>query len=313
MKKQSLTVIILTKNEEVHIARAINSIISIASDIFVIDSYSSDSTVKISKKLGAKVYCHKFINQAKQMQWVLDNIKIKTDWVMRLDADEVISPKLAQEISSKLPSTSHDTYGIILKRKHVFMNKTICFGGRGSLKILRIWRNGFGCVEQKLMDEHIFIKRGTYAMYKNSFLDWNLKDLSFFIDKHNEYATREAVEQIILKRNKKLNSKINKNIPYFLLVKRLLKAYLYDKCPYQISSFLYFIWRYLFLLGFLDGINGFNYHFLQAFWYRFLVGLKTQEIESLIKGISDNKKLRRLIFTCYKIDINNFNTNSSNA
>ena len=307
MKELSITVLILTKNEEIHIARAINSIKPISSKIFVIDSYSKDETVSIAKNLGAKIFTHRFINQAIQMQWAIDNLKINTEWVMRLDADELISSDLVNEIIHKLPNMSDKVNGIILKRKHIFMNKIIRFGGRGSLSILRIWRNGHAYIEKKYMDEHICIKDGLYTHFHSKFFDWNLKGINFFIVKHNEYATREAAQKILACLSKNSNNKsLVVRLPFFLAIKRFFKDFIYDAMPYQISSLLYFIWRYVFMLGFLDGVAGFNYHFLQAFWYRFLIGLKMDEIKELIKGINNKKKIRLIFLKLYKIDINVF-------
>ncbi|MGY3146020.1 glycosyltransferase involved in cell wall biosynthesis [Bradyrhizobium sp. USDA 3397] len=117
----SIDVVILTYNEEVHIARAIQNLSKLTRNIFVIDSYSSDRTVEIARSLGATVLQNKFVNQAKQFNWALDNAPLSSEWVMRLDADEVLEPDLIQEIQSKLPQLGPEITGINLKRKHIFM------------------------------------------------------------------------------------------------------------------------------------------------------------------------------------------------
>ena len=117
----SLSVFILTYNEEQHIQRCIDSIQDIADSIFVVDSFSSDKTVEIAEKNGAVVYQNKWPNNhSKQVNWALENCDIRTKWVMRLDADEVLSPELAQEIKSELAQES-DVKGYILNRGHIFL------------------------------------------------------------------------------------------------------------------------------------------------------------------------------------------------
>lgn len=288
MDKISITVIILTKDEQLHIARAIDSIKKFAQEIYVVDSYSTDMTIDICQSLGAKVVKNKFVNQAQQLQWALDNLLINTEWVMRLDADEIIQPNLEFEIISKLPNLPKSVNGVVLKRTHVFMGRSIRFGGRGAVHMLRIWRNGYGKVEQRWMDEHIFVN-GEVLNFDGGFLDHNLKSLSYFIEKHNHYASREAIEQILSIRGMKLENKINNfsSTSLFVSTKRIIKLKIYDRLPFTIASLLFFIWRYIFRLGFLDGRQGLVYHFLQGYWYRFLVGAKMMEMESAIEDESD--------------------------
>jgi glycosyltransferase involved in cell wall biosynthesis len=88
-----------------HIERCISSVKSIATQIYVVDSFSKDKTIEIANKLGAQVYQNKWKNNyAKQFNWALENLPIQTTWIMRLDADEYISPELAEEINQKLLS-----------------------------------------------------------------------------------------------------------------------------------------------------------------------------------------------------------------
>ena len=98
-----ITVIILTFNEEIHIERCIRSVQSLARNIFVVDSFSTDRTVEIAESLGAKAVQHEFINHAQQFQWALDHLPIGTEWIMRLDADEYLTQELVQEIQNRLP------------------------------------------------------------------------------------------------------------------------------------------------------------------------------------------------------------------
>jgi len=295
-----LAVIILTHNEEPHIARALASVAGIAREVFVVDSFSTDRTVEIARGLGATVVQREFLNYAKQFQWALDNAPITADWIMRLDADEVIEPDLAARIRDQLPGLPADVVGVNLKRKHIFLGRWIRHGGRYPLVLLRIWRRGQGRIEDRWMDEHIILSAGRTVTLEGGFADHNLKDITYFINKHNKYATREAIDVINQRRNL---FQRDVDLPARggsrrAAVMRWVKEKFYNRIPYQISAPAYFAFRMIFQLGFLDGKEGVVYHGLQGLWYRFLVGAKVDELELAIAGIEDRKmicsELRRL-------------------
>ncbi len=293
MSNKNLAVVILTHNESMHIQRSIESVKSIASEIFVIDSGSKDQTVKIAEENGAVVLHHPFVNYAKQFQWALDNAPITADWTMRLDADEIIETDLQKEIQEKLHYLPTSVVGVNLKRKHIFMDRWVRHGGRYPLVLLRIWRTGHGRIEDRWMDEHMVISDGETVTFNGGFADHNLNDLTFFTDKHNKYATREAIDVI----NQKLNlfardESLNMESASFQAsVKRIGKEKIYNKIPFTIAAFSYFIYRYVLQLGFLDGRSGLVYHFLQGYWYRFLVGAKIMELEKAIAGMTDKQQI----------------------
>lgn len=293
----SLCVVILTYNEERHIARAIESVRSFASEIVVVDSFSTDRTVEISRSLGAIVLQNPFVNQAKQFQWGLDNAPITSDWIMRLDADEVIEPELQREIAEKLPKLGTDVAGVNLKRKHIFLGKWIRHGGRFPLILTRIWRRGQGRIEDRWMDEHILVWGGRTVLFDAPFSDDNLNDLGFFTDKHNKYATREAVD--VLNRRYGLfaeDQALTKDGSSMQAsVKRFIKERIYNRIPFPVSTLGYFLYRYIFQFGFLDGREGLIYHFLQGYWYRFLVGSKVLEFERAIDPYPSAEEKRAVL------------------
>jgi len=298
-----LSVIILTFNEEIHIERCINSLLPVTNKIFIVDSYSTDRTLDIVDTHGATVVQRKFINQAEQFQWAIDNLPFKSEWIMRLDADEYIEHSLQDEIKRKLVVLPNNVDGVYLNRKHIFYEKWIKYGGRYPLKMLRIWRHGKGRVEQRWMDEHILLPEGAKCVnFKGGFFDANLKGISFFIDKHNLYATREAVD--ILNNKYGLFTKddsINMSNNHQAKLKRFLKNSIYSKLPIGFRAAFYFSFRYFLQLGFLDGSKGFVYHFMQGFWYRLLVDIKVYEIERVCKG--DIVFMKKLLNKEYGIDL----------
>jgi glycosyltransferase involved in cell wall biosynthesis len=289
----NLAVVILTHNEERHIARALASISTVAAQVFVVDSGSNDRTVEIAERHGAVVLKNKFINYAKQFQWALDNAPISSDWVMRMDADEIIEPDLIAEIAGKLPTLPADVAGINLKRKHIFMDHWVRHGGRYPLVLLRIWRHGLGRIEDRWMDEHMVVWGGRTVTFDGGFADHNINDLTFFTDKHNKYATREAIDVLnqrlhLFPRDEALNSE---SASFQASFKRWAKERVYNRLPFTFSATLYFLWRYIFQLGFLDGRSGLIYHFLQGYWYRFLVGAKLMELERAIAHLTDKQEI----------------------
>lgn len=286
-----VSVIILTYNESLHLGRALDSVRGFAKEVFVVDSGSQDDTARIATERGAIVLTNPFVNQAKQFQWALANAPIQCDWVLRLDADEIIESDLANEIVEKLPQLPPDVTGVNLKRKHIFMDRWVRHGGRYPLRMLRLFRRGKGRIEDRWMDEHITITEGRAVTFEGGFADHNLNDLTYFTDKHNKYATREAIEILNLRlglfeRDASLSANSTSAQTSF---KRWAKERIYNRIPFTMSATLYFLWRYIFQLGFLDGRSGLVYHFLQGYWYRFLVGAKLMELERAIAHLDDKQ------------------------
>ncbi|MEP7324066.1 MAG: glycosyltransferase family 2 protein [Saprospiraceae bacterium] len=296
-----LTVIILTLNEELHISRVIQSVNPIAGKIIVVDSYSSDRTIEIARKLGAEVMQNPFINQAKQFQWALDNANIETSWIMRMDADEYLTMPLIKEISERLPLLENDISGIVLKRRVHFLGKWIKHGTSYPIHLLRIWRTHHAVVEQRWMDEHINLIKGMSIVFKHDFVDDNLNTLSWWINKHNDYATREAIEILNMKSKfMEINSTGDgTGIARQAYIKRLYKNSVYLKLPLFLRAFLYFIYRYIIRGGFWDGKKGLMWHFLQGCWYRFLVDAKILQIEEWAK--QENKSVKETIEDRFKV------------
>lgn len=293
-----LAVVILTFNEERHIGRALASIEGIASEIFVIDSFSTDRTAEIAEAAGAVVLRNPFVNQARQFEWGLANAPIASKWILRLDADEIIEPDLAAEIATELPRLGEEVAGVNLKRKHIFMQRWIRHGGRYPLIMLRMWRRGQGRIEQRWMDEHVIVWGGSVVTFKGGFSDHNLNNLTVFIDKHNKYATREALEVLNQKYNLFRSDDALTSTSSQAAFKRIVKEIFYNKLPFWAGPFIYFFFRYVILLGFLDGREGLIYHFLQGAWYRFLVGSKVVELEAALKIHKTNSERLRQLTLC---------------
>ena len=295
--KQDISVVILTYNEELHIERCIKSLLPVVKEIFIIDSFSTDKTVEIAERLGAKVYQNPWINYALQFQWGLDNCPIETEWVMRMDSDEYILPELQNEISNKMQNIQEDTSGIYIKRRVYFKDKWIKHGSYYPTWLLRIWRYKDGHIEQRWMDEHIKLTKGETIQFENDLVDDNLNDLTWWTTKHNNYATREAVDILNIIHEFINYDEVNSN---FFGTQEERKRFLkkkYANLPLFTRPFIYFLWRYFIKLGFLDGKQGLIWHFLQGFWYRFLVDAKIYEIEK--KAKDSNLSLKETLIQKY--------------
>lgn len=275
-----LTVIILTFNEEMHIERCIRSVQSIAKRIVVVDSFSTDNTETICRSLGVDFVPHAFTNQAEQFNWALDQVPIDTGWIMRLDADEYLLPELAEEIERRLPELPPTVTGVNLRRRVIFMGRWIRHGGYYPIHLMRLFRRGMARSEQRLMDEHIKVTQGQTVQFERDFVDENLNDLTWWTNKHNHYASREAREMFRLQSGIAAtpDAKLHDSTPQAER-KRWLKEKLYARLPMMARPLLYFFLRYFVLCGFLDGRQGLVWHTLQGFWYRFLVDAKVEELK----------------------------------
>lgn len=275
MNKISITAVILTFNEEIHLERCLISLKNVCDEIIVVDSYSIDSTNEIAKNHEVKFYQNNWINYATQFNWALENIKINSDWILRIDADEYLSNELISKLS-ELNNLNSKINGITLNRLMYFMDKPLKYGGMYPIKHLRIFRNGFGKCEQRWMDERIILSSGDTFHINSDLIDHNKNNLSWWTAKHNNYATREAIDILNYRFNFfDLSSSENLLINNGSLRRKLKKLYI--KLPLFIRPFIFFFVRYFLQLGFLDGKRGLIWTFLQCFWYRFLIDAKIYE------------------------------------
>ncbi|WP_418830480.1 glycosyltransferase family 2 protein [Phocaeicola sp.] len=297
-----VSVIILTYNEEIHIRRCLENVNRFASNVFVVDCFSTDKTVEIAKSLGANVIQHAWPgNQAEQFNWALKNLVITTKWILRLDADEYLMPELIEELNLKLPALADDVTGVIFNRRHIFMGKWMK-RGIYPVKLLRLFQTGKGVCEQRLMDEHIQLLEGRAVEFEHDFCDHNLNDLSWFCHKHVNYAIREAVDllDIELDLTGAAETDENKQISAQALSKRM-KKHKYAKQPLFWRSFAYFCYRYFLKRACLDGKIGFIWTFLQGWWYRTLVDAKVFEIKQTCG--TDKERIKRYLKEHYNISL----------
>lgn len=270
--------IVLTLNEGKHLSRCLQSLHDVVQEVLVVDCFSSDDTVAIAKAHGARVLRHVWVNHAIQFNWALSQLDSDTDWVLRIDADEVMTPELAAEIRGRLPSLASQIEGVFISRRMTFQRQIIRHGGLFPIRVLRLFRYGRGYCENRWMDEHIKVT-GPTVTFAGELIDDNLNSLDWWTDKHNRYASREAVDLLNLEYGfMEHDSVASLRGGSQAGLKRWLKERAYARLPGGFRSIVYFIYRYVIRLGFLDGRVGFAFHFLQGFWYRYLVDAKIAEV-----------------------------------
>jgi hypothetical protein len=251
-------------------------------NIYVVDSFSTDETENIVKSYGGYFIQNKFETHVKQWKFALALSEVKTKWILGLDADQELTSELAEEIKDTLESHPKEN-GFYLNRRNYFLNQWIKHGGYYPRYLLKLFRREYVYLdENEMMDHHFYVKGGTKKL-QYDLIENNLnEDLTFWVTKHNKYATLQAQEEF----NKLELSKgelFGKQDERRLYLKNR-----WNNLPLFLRPLIYFIYRYLIQLGFLDGTKGLIFHFLQAFWYRFLIDAKIYEMRNKIDG-SDNQ------------------------
>lgn len=276
-QKVSLTAIVLTYNEELHLDRCLNSLKYICSDIVIVDSFSTDKTKQIAQKFKVRFFQNKWINYATQFNWGINNTNIETDWVLRIDADEYLTTELIKNLKSELNTLDSNINGVLVDRLMYFMNKPLKRGGMYPIKHLKIWRKGKAFCEQRWMDERMKLVAGETTYISGDLIDHNLNDITWWSQKHNNYATREAIDILDKRYNFTDKEVLSSNLFGTAEERRRWLKNQYLSLPLFIRPVMFFIIRYVFQLGFVEGKRGFIWSVLQCGWYRFLVDTKIYE------------------------------------
>jgi len=265
-----ITAIILTKNEEKNLPDCLKSIEGFCSRAVVVDCGSTDRTVEIAREMGADVYFHEFEYYARQFNWAIDNCGITTGWTFRLDADERVTPKLMAECEEHMKDPA--VTGIAMEATYYFLGRAIEHGLHKKRKLM-LFRTGIGRIEDRRRDAHTEISEGESVLVKNRFIHMDFKDINSYINRYNWYATREMLDYIAYTEGAASQVGSDESIQKT----RKKKFGLYYKAPMFLRAKLWFIYNYIFRLGFLDGREGFIYHYLECDWYRSLVDAKIYE------------------------------------
>jgi len=276
---KTVSVIVLTFNEGANLEACLDAVRHWALEIFIVDSGSADNTLQIAESRSAIIVNHPFESHAKQWDWALHNLPIRGDWIMGLDADQVVTPELAREIQTlNDPKFSHID-GLYVNRRQIFRHQWIRHGGYYPKYLLKIFRPGRAITDENDLVDHHFHVPGPTAKLQYDLIEANRKedDISFWIEKHNRYAKKLALEEFRRRRGQRpdpISASWTGNPDQRTL--RMKKLWL--RMPLYVRPFLYFTYRYFLRLGFLDGKEGAIFHFMHAFWYRLLVDIHLDDL-----------------------------------
>ncbi|MBZ5639689.1 MAG: glycosyltransferase family 2 protein [Acidobacteriia bacterium] len=279
-----ISIVVLTFNEEENLPACLDSVLGWADAVYVVDGFSTDRTVEIARARGCTVLETDLRGYGPIYNWALGQIAFETDWIMRLDADEIATDGLREVLARELPHVGAEVAGLYVKRRIHFLGRFIRHGGCYPIWHLRIWRRGRGFCEERLADEHIVLTSGTAERLDGDIVDDSRKTLSWWVHKHNGYATREAIEQVRTEFGLGGGSQLEARLLGSQEQrKRWLNVKVYSHLPLFVRPTLYFLYRYVIKLGVLDGPEGLVWHVLQGFWYRFLVDAKIFEIRKAMR------------------------------
>ena len=298
--KVLLSVVVMTYNEEANIERCLKSIYDWASEIFVVDSFSTDRTIEITKRYTDKIFSHKYEGHPQQWQWALDTLSFSNEWIFAVDADFQVTPELWHAIRNELSQNHLKKDGYYVRHRQLFKSKFIRCGGIYPSYWLRIFRHHKVFIDPNdLVDLNLYIN-GTVGKLEYDVIEDNQKDreMSFWVEKQVRFAKKQAQEEL---RRRNGSSKLPIT-PRFFGILAEHKLWLKEKwytLPLYIRPFLLFFYRYFLLFGFLDGKEGFLYHFSQSFLYRLLVDVRIEELQGKLVLKSNGNEVNTI--NCDKV------------
>ena len=264
--KLPVSVIVAARNEEKNLPRCLASLREVG-EVYVIDSQSTDATPEIARSFGAKVVqFHYQGGWPKKRQWAMENLSFEYDWILLIDADEALTPELAEEIRSAIRIP--DVNGYFISLQMYFLGRRLRHGDASFWK-LALFRRGKGRYECRLRDqnpsmadmevhEHVVVE-GRTPRLKRPLIHHNVESLSHYIQKHDEYSNWEA--RVLLQ-----GEQGGTELPPAVFGTQAQRRRWLKKKLYALpgSPVLLFFYRYFLRLGFLDGIPGLIYCGFQA-------------------------------------------------
>ncbi len=284
LQTSAVTAVILTYNEENNLPACLQQLAGFC-PVFIVDSGSTDSTLDIDENHKARVFHHDFTNHAEQWSWALENLPFESKWMLALDADYLVSDALKHKILTTLETLEANVNGIYVKYRYSFAGSDIRFGGTRHDR-LQIIRLGFARLDSSDLVDNRFIVDGKSIRWNQFIHERNYydRDISIWMAKQDHYAIRLAVEEELRRQG---HIKWQGQPAFFgnpdQRVTWLRQQWL--KLPLFLRPLLYFLYRYIFALGFLDGKGGFLYHVLQGFVLRIMIDWKIGQLrEADVKG-----------------------------
>lgn len=249
-----VTTIIPSLDESLHIARAVESARPLG-PVFVVDCGSLDDTASLATSRGGVVVSHAWEGYAAQKNWALENLPIRTDWVLMLDADEYLTEALRGEIVEKLGREDGPS-GYLMPRWNVFMGRLLRHAWWYPDYQLKLFRVGRGRYEQRAVHEHVLVTGTVEPLVEPSYHE-NLKGIDAFLRRHQRYADLEADEILRHRHRNSHGRRVGRLLGTRQERRRALKMDVWYRLPAR--PLLRFVWMYLIRRGFLDGREGLVY------------------------------------------------------
>lgn len=275
-QRAPVDIIIPTFNERLNVPFALRSVREWASNVFVLDSGSTDGTQEVARELGATVVEHPWEGYARQKNWAIDNLPLSSPWTFILDADEVITAALRDEImalTQRDPATVREA-GFYVNRYLIFLNQRIEHCGYFPSWNLRLFKRGLARYENRAVHEHMVVQ-GRTGFLKGLMAHEDRRGLEFYIAKHNRYSTLEAEALFFGEREgtTRLQGSLLGNA---IERRRFFKTRIYPGIP---GKWLWrFIWMYVIKLGVLDGSAGLRFCLLISS-HELFTSLKLREMQ----------------------------------
>jgi glycosyltransferase involved in cell wall biosynthesis len=289
----NVSLVVLTFNEEINLEGCLQSAEGVCHETFVVDSGSTDKTLEIARRYG-RVEQHPFETHARQWKWAIENLPLSSDWVLALDADQRLTPELKAELEHLFSrgTIPDDVDGLYVNRRQIFKGRWIRHGGYYPKYLLKLFRVSKVQLDQADLVDHHFYVPGRTLKLRHDLVEENQKEntISFWIQKHNHYAQLLAREEL---ERRNTARRFIRPFPFGSPDQRVLwRKNLWCRGPIYIRPWLYFVYRYFLRLGFMDGKQGFVFHFLQAFWFRLLVDINIEELRDSVAHSTSSARSR---------------------
>lgn len=273
------SILILTYNSERSLPATLAAARQVSNDIHIVDSFSQDSTVQIANTAGVNVVQHVFENYGAQRNWAMDNLALKYEWQLHLDADECLTPELIESIRRLPESPAEEAF--FLARNVRFLGRVLRHGGMSPTWHLRLFRSGAGRCEERQYDQHFYLLCGAGAESTGALPGLVIDDISMTLSewtaRHNRWSDAEVAELLQARPGATESHRIPGRASGNPIERKRYQRGIYERWPLFFRAFALFIYRFVLRGGFLDGREGFIFWVLQTFWFRFLVDAKLYE------------------------------------
>ncbi len=273
-KTTGIDVFVMVLNEEANIRLCLESV-KWADRIFILDSRSTDRTLDIAREYTDSIYTRDFDNFSAQINWGLDNMPFGNDLLLFVDADELVTPELAEEVRAVAAANPPGVDAWWVKRRFIFLGRWLKYGGQYKTRVIRLFRHA-NVRFQRLVNQ-VPVYKGADALLEHDMIHEDRKGFSALVARHNSYSTYEAMETVKRRYPELLTDREREEtLRDDQAVKK--KKRLFERLPLVVRPPLRFVYMYVFALGFLDGAAGFIYSFFKM-CYEFFICVKIYEIK----------------------------------